>query len=228
VGIGDAIGREDRANIMLAVRPDGVIVKPDAPLVPTDETYLAQAAGQTDLVIGSTHTDHAAGRTAYVFAYSQRQTADAAVRFTPAKLGVKGASYVCEVFGGGVTQVAEGAEFSGKLGPGGSSYYIVAPLGTSGIAWLGDQGKFVSLGRQRIAAVKDEPGRLTAEVVFTDGDGPVVLHGYAAAGAPRITSPNGAVGNSTFDDATRHFTVSISPTGQTKGESHIVVAMETR
>ena len=229
VGIGDAIGRENRANIMLAVRPDGVIVKPDAPLVPTDDTYLAQAAGQTDLVIGSTYTDHAAGRTAYVFAYSQRQTAGAAVRFTPAKLGVKGASFVRDVFGGGFTQVADSAEFTGKLGPGGSSYYIVAPLGTSGIALLGDQGKFVSIGKQRIASVKDEPGRLTVEVILTEGDEPVVLHGCVDADeAPRMTAQNGVIGETTFDKAAKRFTVSISPAGQPKGENHITVVMEAQ
>ena len=133
-------------------------------------------------MIGATYSDHAAGRTAYVFAYSQSQTAGAAVRFTPAKLGVQGPALVSDVFGGGATQVADGAEFSGTLGPGGVSYYILAPVGSSGIALLGDQGKFVSLGQQRVAAVKDEPGRLTAEIILAEGDGPVVLHGYVARG----------------------------------------------
>src|SRR3954462_10540344 len=36
VGIGDAIGAENRANLLRAVRADGVIVKPDAAIVPFD------------------------------------------------------------------------------------------------------------------------------------------------------------------------------------------------
>jgi ubiquinol-cytochrome c reductase iron-sulfur subunit len=35
-------------------------------------------------------------------------------------------------------------------------YYIVAPVGPSGIAFLGDAGQFVSLGRKRIASLKDD------------------------------------------------------------------------
>jgi len=229
VGIGDAIGRENRANVMLAVRPDGVIVKPDAALVPTDESYLELATARTDLLIGSTYSDHAAGRTAYVFAFSQSQAAGAAVRFTPSKLGVKGASVVWDVFGNSVTRVADGANFSGKLGAGGLSYYIVAPFGNSGIALLGDQGKFVSMGKQRIAAVEDEPGRLTAQVVLADGERPVVLHGYlATGGAPRLTAQNGAIEDTAFDDATMHFTVAIGPIGRPKGEIRITVVMVTK
>ena len=43
VGVGDAIGAETKTNLVRAVREDGVIVKPDAPIVPTDSTYLADA-----------------------------------------------------------------------------------------------------------------------------------------------------------------------------------------
>jgi hypothetical protein len=229
VGIGDAIGRENRANIMLAVRPDGVIVKPDAPLVPTDETYLELAANRTDLLIASTYSDHAAGRTAYVFAYSRSRTAGAAVQFMPAKLGVKGDSIVYDVFGNSVDRVADGAEFSGKLGASGLSYYVLAPFGNSGIALLGDQGKFVSMGKQRIATAHDEPGRLTVEVVLADGEGPVVLHGYVATGdAPRFTSQNGAIEGTTFDNATKHFTVTIGSTGYPNGETRVTVVMATK
>ncbi len=44
VGTGDALGAEDRQNIMMAVRGDGVIVKPDVPLIPLDRIYVADAA----------------------------------------------------------------------------------------------------------------------------------------------------------------------------------------
>jgi hypothetical protein len=48
VGVGDAIGSLDKANLMRVVRGDGVIVKPDRALVPTDATMLQDAAGRAD------------------------------------------------------------------------------------------------------------------------------------------------------------------------------------
>lgn len=229
VGIGDAIGQENRSNIMLAVRPDGVIIKPDTPLVPIDQTYLDLAAGRKDVLIGSTYSDHAADRTAYVFAFSQSQTAGAAVRYAPADLGVKGDSIVFDFFGNTATRVASGGTFTGSLGADGLSYYVVAPFGKSGIALLGDMGKFVSMGKQRIALVEDEPGQLTIHVVFAEGDGPVVLHGYVVTGStPRFTAVGGTVEATSFDDASKHFTVTIRPTSQSKGETLVTLVMETK
>ena len=43
VGIGDAIGAENRENLLCVARPDGVLVKPDEPILPVDETYLDDA-----------------------------------------------------------------------------------------------------------------------------------------------------------------------------------------
>ncbi|MCL5670744.1 MAG: hypothetical protein M1423_05525, partial [Acidobacteria bacterium] len=41
VGTGDALGAENRDNILKAVRADGVIVKPDVPITPLDRMYVA-------------------------------------------------------------------------------------------------------------------------------------------------------------------------------------------
>ncbi len=72
VGVGDPIGKESAENIRRVVRPDGVIVKPDVPILPTDETYLAEAAGTTPPMIASTWTDHDSLRSVYVFAYARQ------------------------------------------------------------------------------------------------------------------------------------------------------------
>jgi len=47
-----------------------------------------------------------------------------------------------------------------------TAYFVVAPVARAGIALLGDEGKFVPDGRKRIAALSDEPDRLTATVMF--------------------------------------------------------------
>jgi hypothetical protein len=70
VGTGDAIGKEDKANILLACRNDGVLVKPDLPLLPMDQDYLHMARGQKRPVLAYTRTQHDKITTGYVLAFS--------------------------------------------------------------------------------------------------------------------------------------------------------------
>jgi hypothetical protein len=78
VGIGDPLGEEDRAGLLRAVRADGVIVKPDTPLVPLDAMYTASAGGP---MLAAAHTAHGALRSSYVFAYDRgREGVGAACR----------------------------------------------------------------------------------------------------------------------------------------------------
>jgi len=226
VGVGDAIGQENRDNIMMAVRGDGVIVKPDASLTPTDDTYIAMASGNRDLLIGSTYTDHAAGRTAYVFAFSQHRTPGLPVTFTPASLGVRGPSYVWNEASNRGTLVAQGSKFTGALGPQGNSYYIVAPI-FNGIALVGDAGQFVSMGKQRIASLQNNAGNLTADVLFAPGDASAVLHGFAEA-PPRVTVSGASAAPVKYDATTKQFSVIISPTGDMKGVSRAAVVIESK
>ncbi|HEY1293517.1 MAG TPA: hypothetical protein VGJ60_10575, partial [Chloroflexota bacterium] len=44
VGVGDALGAESADNIRHVMRSDAVLVKPDAPLVPTDDAIVAEAS----------------------------------------------------------------------------------------------------------------------------------------------------------------------------------------
>src|SRR4030081_2429183 len=68
VGIGDALGAADAANLRHAMRADAVLVKPDAPIVPTDETILAEAGqGASVPMVASTYSDHSGGWGRYVF-----------------------------------------------------------------------------------------------------------------------------------------------------------------
>jgi hypothetical protein len=58
------------------------------------------------------------------------------------------------------------------------SYFVVVPVGPSGIALLGDTAKFVTLGKQRISHLEDD-GALTATVEFGAGETSVRLDLYA-------------------------------------------------
>jgi hypothetical protein len=208
VGIGDAIGSENRENIFKAVRADGVIVKPDAPALPLDCCYLADARGEQPPMIAGTYTDHDGIKTAYLFAYNRSSRTTNEVRLAPADLGFSGPVYVYDYFSGADQLLKPGQIFSVSLNPKAVAYYIVAPIGKSGIAFLGDEGKFVSNGKQRIASLKDEVGELDVDVVFAPTEKSVVLHGYSAA-APTVSVESGEAGPVQFDAATGQCAVEI-------------------
>ncbi|HEX8966253.1 MAG TPA: hypothetical protein VF937_00130, partial [Chloroflexota bacterium] len=100
VGVGDALGAEDADNLRHVMRGDAVLIKPDAPLVPTDESTVAEAAQAragsvppSAPMVAWTYSDHGALRGAYVFAYA-RGAASQAATFKPASLGIPNATYV--------------------------------------------------------------------------------------------------------------------------------------
>lgn len=210
VGIGDAIGAENKANLLRAVRVDGVIVKPDASIVPLDRTYIAAAQRVPAPLLASTYTDHDGVKTGYLFAFNRSQSREDNVRFSPAELGLIGPAYVFDYFSGvGTLLQAEGV-FSAPIGKNGSVFYVIAPVGRSGIALLGDLGKFVGTGKQRIASLRDEAGRLTIGIVLAEAEASVVLSGYSAV-EPRVTVISGTAGLVHYDPATHYFTADVQP-----------------
>jgi hypothetical protein len=210
VGIGDALGTETKTNLVRAVRADGVIVKPDAPIVPTDSSYLADARNLKAPLLASTFTEHGALRTVYVFACVRPKMPGGEVRFAPSEFGLNGPVYVYDYFAGTGHRLDACTPFSAPLVANRTAYYILAPVGKSGIAFLGDSGKFVSNGHQRISALRDEPGKLSLKVVFAESENSVVLHGYAAA-SPKVSVQGGKVGALRYEADTQHFEIEISP-----------------
>jgi len=191
VGSGDAIGTLNSANLTMAVRKDGVIVKPDVPIVPTDATFVAMSRSSVAPMVASTYTDHNGRRTAYVVAYERTNGALSPVSFTPESLGVSGPAYVYDYFQNAGVVLKPGAPFTATVDYSGS-YFIVAPIGRSGIAFLGDLGKFASTGKKRIEELSDD-GTLRAVVRFARGEKHILLYFHSPTQA-RVTAAAGAVG----------------------------------
>ncbi|MEO7142674.1 MAG: hypothetical protein ABI165_04150 [Bryobacteraceae bacterium] len=206
VGVGDAIGAVNAANLLQAVRPDGVIVKPDAPIVPLDSSILCLAQRTDCPMVASTYSDFGGLRANYVFAYTRG--ANQAIAFTPAALGAQQPVYVYNYFSGAGALLNPADTFSDTLvnGPG---YYIAVPAGPSGIAFLGDAGQFASLGKKRIAQVTDS-GVLEATVLFAAGETSRTLYGYAPT-APVASAQRGSATPVRFDPATQLFHLDVSP-----------------
>ncbi len=210
VGIGDAIGTETKTNLVRAVRADGVIVKPEAPIVPTDGSYLADARTLKAPLIASTFTEQGDLRTVYVFACVRPKMPGGEVRFAPAEFGLSGQVYVYDYFAGMGHRLEAGTPFSAPLAANRAAFYVVAPVGKSGIAFLGDRGKFVSNGRQRVCAFQDEPGTLSLKVLFAEAENSVILHGFAAT-PPKVSTRAGRVGAVRYEADTEHFEIEVSP-----------------
>jgi hypothetical protein len=207
VGVGDRIGSLNSANLLRVVRNDGVIVKPDAPLVPLDESFLSDARGLGTPMVASTYTSFGATRAVYVFAYN-RPADVTTVTFTPASLGLSGAVYIYNYFTDSGSVSDAGDQFTEPM-MNGHAYYIVVPVGGSGIGFLGDAGQFVSLGKKRITQVTDD-GILEATIAFADGEPSRTFHGYSPS-PPTVTAVEGAVMAVTYDPSRQLFSVEVSP-----------------
>jgi hypothetical protein len=238
VGIGDAMGTETMTNLLQAVRADGVIVKPDAPIVPLDRSYIADAQQAPAPLIAGTYTRQGKIKTGYVFAYNRSKTHNRSktnaveVRFAADELGLTNPVYVYDYFAGAGRRLEANESFSAPLSQGASAFYAVAPVGESGIAFLGDSDKFVGTGRQRIALLHDEPGKLTVNVVFAEKETAVTLHGFAPA-APKVQVESGRAGTVRYDAGTGHFSVEINPGPKTPADRstgdpvrHVAVVFE--
>ena len=141
VGTGDALGTVNKLNLSRAARPDGVIVKPDSPLVPTDSTYINDATGLNTPLIAATSTDHTNSKAVYVFAFNENSS-NLAGSFKPADFGMTNNAYVYDYFNSTGTVVSAGGTFNftaaKQQSTKNSKKKEDVPVGSSGIAFLGD------------------------------------------------------------------------------------------
>ncbi len=179
VGTGDAIGKEDKANIMKTCRKDGVLVKPDLPILPVDEDYTNQAADKKLPMVAFTYTKHQSAKTGYVFAFTVDSSGSREVNFTPAKLGIKGDVVVYDPLTKELNVVRNGSSFNGSLKNEYYTYYIIAPILSQGIAFLGDSGLITATGKKRINEMDNKNGALKIKVMFAKGESSVNLEGYS-------------------------------------------------
>ncbi|HWC98062.1 MAG TPA: hypothetical protein VG456_14985 [Candidatus Sulfopaludibacter sp.] len=209
VGLGDQIGTLNFDNILRAVRPDGVIVKPDVPIAPIDSVMLADAASPaTAPMVASTYTDFGGLRAHYLFAYPQT-AGNTQFTFSLADLGSAAPAYVFDYFNN-TGRVVQPADLVSETITGASLYLVAAPIGRSGIAVIGDAGQFVTLGKKRIPSLTDD-GVVHVTVAFAPGESSRILIGYSPATAPVVTASKGTADRVIYDAATGRFAVAIQP-----------------
>ena len=228
VGVGDRIGSVHRENLRRAVRADGVIVKPDVPLVPTDQAFVEDAQSLKRPMVASAYTDFGTLKAFYVLAYARGR--QKTVAFTPASLGLHTRAYVFDYFSRKGTVLDPDKTLTESLEKEplekGCAYFIVVPLGPSGIAFLGDRDQFVSLGKQRIGQLSDD-GRVRVNIQFARGENSRTVHGYSPT-APVIIPIQGKTGASSYDSAAHRFTVSVLPDSpDSNGSAELEIRLPT-
>ncbi len=207
VGASDAIGAANVRNLRRVARADGVIVKPDAPLVPTDSTFLAEAQNGPGPMVAYTYTDHGSNRAVYVVAL--RRGDAATVALTPAETGLSGDVFAYDVRSRSGAVVDAGAPMSLDLSQDWTNVVLV-PVSRSGIALIGDTGKFVPRGRARIAALTDRGAALDVEVSFAAGENNVTLTGYSFR-LPQVSATAGRMVRVSWNASTGIFELVVAP-----------------
>lgn len=203
VGTGDAIGKEVPANILKAARPDGVLVKPDQALLPTDTTYLNESEGNHQPFVATTYTDHNGYRTGYLFAFPRGGAKTLTLRARD--FGLSGR--ICIYEPSTQTSVTMSATDQIEVPiTDGYLYAIAAPVTQTGIALFGDLGKIVSTGKQRISKIEDSPSGLRLHVEFAKGEKAVTIEGLSEH-RPQVTGGKLL----RYDERTKRFAVEANP-----------------
>jgi hypothetical protein len=207
VGVGDALGQTNAKNLFSAIRGDGVLLKPDKPLLPIDAMYVADAENRRSPMVAQAETEFGHLRAHYIFTYA-RQSAATEVTIPVRTLGITGPTVLydwihhrCELL---APEAAIQAHFSN-----GWSYQIAVPVTETGLALIGEAEKIVPLARQRISSLK--LGRsILADITFTPSERSVTIAGYARR-QPVIRASSGRVTRVNYDPAAHMFTADIAP-----------------
>ena len=206
LGIGDAIGSINGPNLLHAVRRDGVIVKPDVPLTPSDASYTNMAHTTDTPQVAFTWSDFDELRTNYVFAFPQGTNTQTV--FRPADFGVNSSVYAYDYFAGTGNLLNAADTITTKIS-GTVLYTVLAPVGPSGIAVLGDTDQFVTMGKKRITDIIDR-GTARVSVSFAAGETSVVISGYSPV-TPSVAAIEGSIGQVAYNQTTHLFQVPVMP-----------------
>jgi hypothetical protein len=187
-----------------AIRKDGLILKPDVPMTPSDATFVSEAVAVEQYfgvngatasnpgnraplnlppLVGHTESDFGSSKVEYVFAYSRNQDGMQTVSFSPRAFGLAGDVYVYDYFGKSGWEQPAGQAIERTVDSQGE-YFVIAPVGPSGIAFLGDLSRFVTASKQRVTSFSDD-GQITAALQFMPGES--VTFAMWAETAPRVS-----------------------------------------
>jgi hypothetical protein len=177
VGIGDRLGRTDRALVMRTCREDGMLVKPDVPVAALGSCYRGHPNVEPHPLVGEAHTKHPAGFWHYVVGiHVWRGEEPIVYRFDLEDLGPlrpKGPLLVYDFR----QARAERVEASGtqpawevELEPQAWDYRILCPILPGEVTIMGDVSRYVSAGDARLRDVRATGSGLVFEALGGPGE----------------------------------------------------------
>ncbi len=207
LGLGDPMGSVNAQNLLGAVRADGVIVKPDVPVTPADNVYIADAQGLDVPMVATTSSGFGAGMVArYIFAYPRGANHNITIR--PSDYGITGQAWLQDQLNGTGSLIQPNSAVNLTLK--GTSYFVLMPVGKSGLAFLGDRDQFVTLGKTRISQLSDT-GRILTTIQFAAGETSRTVFGYSPH--PVVAAVSGRnTEEVSWNAATQLFTVVVHAT----------------
>jgi hypothetical protein len=177
VGIGDRLGRTDRALVMRTCRQDGMLVKPDVPVAALEVCYHGHPSAEPLLLVGEAHTEHPAGVWHYVVGiHVSRAEGPIVYRFALGDLGPQrqGGPLLAYDYRRGWAErlEASGAEpaWVVELEPLAWDYRILCPILPGEIAIVGDVSRYVSAGDARLRDVRAVEGGVAFEALGGPGE----------------------------------------------------------
>jgi hypothetical protein len=130
----------------------------------------------------------------------------------PASYGISGTAYLYDALHDTGRLLNPRTRFTFDLTED-TGYFVLAPVGPSGIAVLGDKGQFVTAGRKRIPALADD-GQADVKIAFAPGEKSRTIFGYSAQPII-VSSVSGTYGGAIWDPSTQIFTVNVHPVAGT-------------
>jgi hypothetical protein len=99
--------------------------------------------------------------------------------------------------------------FDPNLGYAGTLLAVANSFKQQSIGFLGEAGKFVSLGKKRISQLSDN-GSVQATIAFANSETFLTMRGYSPT-IPNFTASDGITGSVTYNSATGLFSFAVSP-----------------
>jgi hypothetical protein len=172
VGIGDKVGRADRAIVRRTCRADGTLVKPHTPVVALDRSFQRWATGRNALLVGAATTTHTAGTWTYVVTLNAgSRPVSGRVELPDLGSAAPDASVAVWDWRRGSVEVLEpSGGWDVELEPLEWDYRVVAPLLNDSIAVIGDASLYATAGDRRVADVVVDDGAVRVTVVGAGED----------------------------------------------------------
>jgi hypothetical protein len=174
VGLGDRLGRSDRALVLRTCREDGVLVKPDVPIAAIERCLRADCRFEPEPLVGECWSDHPAGRWTYVAAlHAWRGATPLALELPLAELGAAAPAAEVVAFdwrARRARRLCPGAALEARLAPGDWRLHVLCPLLPGGLALVGDASRYASMGDRRIRGARWADGALECDVLGSPGE----------------------------------------------------------